>query len=116
MTVAEAEALIEAASRAEKQRGKLRRRVKAAARAPPELGYDPDRLISPRQLAEMTGYSLLHIRRLYRTGRLPRPLPIFDGSNRLAWKAAVILPRLANPANAQFQPPVNLPHVRRSQT
>lgn len=46
-----------------------------------------NRLLNVKQMAELTGFSIAHIRRLYRTGKFPTPIRI--GGRAVAWPAHV---------------------------
>jgi len=46
-----------------------------------------NRLINVKQMSELTGFSVAHIRRLYRTGKFPTPVRI--GGRSVAWPAHV---------------------------
>ena len=46
------------------------------------------RVVSVRHMAAALGYSVQHVRRLYRTGRIPRPHAI--GERRLGWSISVL--------------------------
>ncbi|RYB01510.1 helix-turn-helix transcriptional regulator [Lichenibacterium ramalinae] len=46
-----------------------------------------NRLINIKQMAELTGFSIAHIRRLYRTNKFPTPIRI--GGRAVAWPAHV---------------------------
>ena len=50
---------------------------------------DRHRILNTKQTAELLGFSVPHFRRLYRTGRVPKPQPI--GGRKLGWPAGVIL-------------------------
>lgn len=52
---------------------------------PPLL--ERNRLLNIKQMAELTGFSVAHIRRLYRTGKFPNPVRI--GGRSVAWPAHV---------------------------
>ena len=52
---------------------------------PPLL--ERNRLLNVKQMAELTGFSIAHIRRLYRTGKFPTPIRI--GGRAVAWPAHV---------------------------
>ena len=52
---------------------------------PPLLEHN--RLLNVRQMAELTGFSIAHIRRLYRTNKFPAPIRI--GGRAVAWPAHV---------------------------
>lgn len=52
-----------------------------------------DRLIDSAQAAALLGFSLPHFRRLYRAGKVPRPIQI--GERKLGWKAGVLSDWLA---------------------
>ncbi|MDX7950495.1 AlpA family phage regulatory protein [Lichenihabitans sp. Uapishka_5] len=52
---------------------------------PPSL--ERNRLLNVKQMAELTGFSVAHIRRLYRSGKFPTPIRI--GGRAVAWPAHV---------------------------
>ena len=52
---------------------------------PPLL--ERNRLLNVKQMAELTGFSVAHIRRLYRTNKFPAPIRI--GGKAVAWPAHV---------------------------
>lgn len=54
---------------------------------PPVL--DRARLVGVDQAAELLNFSVAHVRRLYRTGKMPKPVSI--GGGKLGWKAGVLL-------------------------
>ena len=54
---------------------------------PPDLR--PYRVVSVKQMAEALGYSVQHLRTLYRSGKIPRPHAI--GGRKLGWPAAVLM-------------------------
>ena len=54
----------------------------------PEI-LDRSRIINVKQMAEVLGFSIPHLRRLYRTGRIPAPTKI--GERKLGWTAAVVM-------------------------
>ena len=53
---------------------------------PPDLM--PYRMVGVREMADVLGYSVQHLRRLYRTGRIPRPHAI--GGRKLGWSLSVL--------------------------
>ena len=50
---------------------------------------DRHRILSVKQTAELLGFSVAHLRRMYRTGRVPKPQQI--GGRKLGWPAGVII-------------------------
>jgi prophage regulatory protein len=60
-------------------------------RALPELpaSLNRDRLLDSGQTATFLGISLPHLRRLYRTGRVPPPITI--GFRKYGWQAGVLI-------------------------
>ena len=50
---------------------------------------DRHRILGVKQAAEALGFSLPHLRRLYRTGKIPKPQAI--GERKLGWPAGVIM-------------------------
>lgn len=53
---------------------------------PPIL--DRARIVGAKQAAEALGFSVAHLRRLYRTGKFPKPVRI--GGHKIGWSAGVI--------------------------
>lgn len=51
--------------------------------------FDRHRILGIKQVAEILGLSVAHIRRLNYTGKFPKPTMI--GSRKLGWPAGVIL-------------------------
>jgi predicted DNA-binding transcriptional regulator AlpA len=47
------------------------------------------RILDTKQVAEMIGFSVPHLRRLYRGGQIPKPLQL--GSRKLGWRASDLL-------------------------
>ena len=58
---------------------------------PPSL--DRDRLLNVEQVAVLLNFSVAHVRRLYQTGKIPRPVKI--GGNRNGWRSGVIVDFIA---------------------
>ncbi len=54
---------------------------------PQELSRN--RVLDSRQAAEMCGFSLPHFRRLYRNGRVPKPIQL--GERKLGWQAGTLI-------------------------
>ena len=52
---------------------------------PPAL--ERNRILDVFQLADLLGFSVAHVRRLYRTGKLPAPVRI--GGRKVGWPAHV---------------------------
>ena len=50
---------------------------------------DQRRIISVKQMATVLGLSVVHLRRLYRNGRVPPPISI--GGRKLGWPASVVI-------------------------
>ena len=59
---------------------------------------DRHRLLNVNQVADVLGFSVAHIRRLYRTGKLPKPTVI--GGRKVGWPASTILDLVASPKEA----------------
>jgi predicted DNA-binding transcriptional regulator AlpA len=57
---------------------------------------DRQRIISVRQMAQLLGFSIAHVRRMYRTGKIPPPFKI--GERKLGWTSAVAID-LTSPSN-----------------
>jgi predicted DNA-binding transcriptional regulator AlpA len=47
------------------------------------------RILNLNQTAEIIGYSVAHLRRLYRTGQIPMPIKI--GQRKYGYRAATVL-------------------------
>ena len=47
------------------------------------------RIVSVPQMADALGYSVAHLRRLYREGKVPRPTSI--GGRKLGWPASTLI-------------------------
>lgn len=47
------------------------------------------RVLDSRQAADLCGFSLVHFRRLYRSGTLPRPLRL--SARKLGWRTGDLL-------------------------
>lgn len=47
-----------------------------------------DRVLDSGQAAVMLGFSLAHFRRLYRAGKVPKPIPI--GERKLGWRVGAL--------------------------
>jgi predicted DNA-binding transcriptional regulator AlpA len=58
---------------------------------PPDIGRQ--RVLNSQQAAQICGFSLPHWRRLYRVGKVPKPLQI--GDRKLGWRAGDLLDWLA---------------------
>ena len=69
---------------------------------PIPAGFDRLRRIGVEQLASLTGYSVPHIRRLYRTGKIPMPTSV--GGRKLSWPAGIAMDLLAPTVNEANQP------------
>jgi len=63
----------------------------------PEI-LDRQRIVSVKQMAEVLGFSVAHLRRLYRSGKIPSPIKI--GERKLGWTAAVAID-LTSPSNTE---------------
>lgn len=50
---------------------------------------DRHRILNVKQVAQALGFSVAHTRRLYRTGKIPKPLQI--GGRKFGWPASVVL-------------------------
>ncbi len=50
---------------------------------------EQNRLVDVPQLATLLGFSVAHLRRLYRTGQIPSPIRI--GGRKLGWPAHVVI-------------------------
>jgi predicted DNA-binding transcriptional regulator AlpA len=60
---------------------------------------DRHRIVSVKQMAEVLGFSVAHLRRLYRSGKIPAPTKI--GSRKLGWPAGIAIDLTsAKPAKA----------------
>jgi predicted DNA-binding transcriptional regulator AlpA len=59
---------------------------------PTELGRN--RILSSETAAAYWGVSVSHWRRLYRAGKVPRPIKV--GERKLGWRAGVLADALAN--------------------
>ena len=55
------------------------------------------RILSVEQAAEMMGFSVAHVRRMYRTGKLPKPMKI--GGRKGGWQAGVLIDLIADRAS-----------------
>ena len=65
----------------------------------PLPGYlDQHRLLNVNQVADVLGFSVPHLRRLYRGGKIPKPTII--GGRKVAWPASTILDLIASPKEA----------------
>ena len=69
-------------------------------RADPKLGsaeipagMERNRLLDSAQSAALFGYSLAHFRRLYKAGKVPRPVQI--NGHKMGWPAGVLIDFLA---------------------
>ncbi len=62
---------------------------------PPML--ERNRLLDVFQMADLLGFSVAHIRRLYRTGKLPAPVRI--GGRKVGWPAHVAAALTGSPMN-----------------
>lgn len=56
--------------------------------------FDQTRIVNTKQVAEALGFSVAHLRRLYRTGKIPKPVCI--GGHKLGWPAGVIADLIAS--------------------
>jgi predicted DNA-binding transcriptional regulator AlpA len=70
--------------------------VAALNNLPPDLGRN--RVLDAEASAAYWGISLPHWRRLYRAGKVPRPIKI--GERKLGWRIGDLADGLANRANA----------------
>ena len=61
---------------------------------PLPASWDRHRIVNVKQVAEVLGFSVAHIRRLYRTGKFPKPIVI--GSRKVGWPAGTILDLTSN--------------------
>jgi predicted DNA-binding transcriptional regulator AlpA len=61
-------------------------------------GLEAARIVSAAQAAAYWGVSLPHWRRLYRAGRVPRPIKI--GDRKLGWRAGDLLAAIERRAAA----------------
>lgn len=52
------------------------------------------RIVNPVQMAALLGFSVAHLRRLYRSGKIPMPKQI--GGRKLGWPASVALDLTSN--------------------
>lgn len=52
-----------------------------------------ERVLDTTQTAELYGVSIVALRRLYRTNKIPRPLKI--GERKLGWRAGAIIDDIA---------------------
>lgn len=50
---------------------------------------DRNRILNVAQMAEGLGYSVAHLRRLYRSGKVPKPICL--GGRKLGWPAGVLI-------------------------
>ncbi len=50
---------------------------------------DRNRILNVEQMAEGLGFSVAHLRRLYRGGKIPKPVQI--GGRKLGWPAGVLI-------------------------
>ena len=50
---------------------------------------DRNRILNVEQMAKGLGFSVAHLRRLYRTGKVPKPVQI--GGRKLGWPAGVLI-------------------------
>lgn len=67
--------------------GQAARTTRTATRAlPSELTRE--RVLSSAQAAAMLGFSLAHFRRLYRSGRVPKPIRLSE--RKLGWKVGTL--------------------------
>ena len=66
---------------------RLEEAVRSPKRLPDEL--ERNRFVTPAQAAEFSGFSLPHIRRLYRTGQMPPPICL--SGRKLGWKLGTLL-------------------------
>jgi predicted DNA-binding transcriptional regulator AlpA len=55
---------------------------------------EKDRVLGTAQLAEFLGFSIPHVRRLYRAGKIPPPFKI--GARKHGWRASDIVDLLAS--------------------
>ena len=59
---------------------------KTAPALPPTLA--DNRILDINQLSELTGYSVAHLRRLYRTNKIPAPVRI--GGRKCGWTVKTV--------------------------
>jgi excisionase family DNA binding protein len=57
---------------------------------------DRSRILSVKQMAEILGFSVAHLRRLYRSGKIPAPTKI--GERKLGWPAGVAIDLTSAPS------------------
>jgi predicted DNA-binding transcriptional regulator AlpA len=50
---------------------------------------DRNRILNVKRMAEVLGFSVAHLRRLYRNGKIPAPTKI--GERKLGWPAGVVI-------------------------
>ncbi len=62
---------------------------------PPML--ERNRILDVFQMADLLGFSVAHVRRLYRTGKLPAPIRI--GGRKVGWPAHVAAALTGSPMN-----------------
>ncbi len=62
---------------------------------PPML--ERNRLLDAFQMADLLGFSVAHVRRMYRTGKLPTPVRI--GGRKVGWPAHVAAALTGSPMN-----------------
>ncbi|ACK51684.1 phage transcriptional regulator, AlpA [Methylocella silvestris BL2] len=58
------------------------------------LDLEKSRILNTAQTAEFIGVSVPHFRRLYRTGKVPKPIKI--GERKYGWRAGDIVELLAS--------------------
>jgi predicted DNA-binding transcriptional regulator AlpA len=56
---------------------------------------DRHRILSVKQMAEVLGFSVAHLRRLYRAGKVAAPTKI--GGRKLGWPAGIAIDMTASP-------------------
>ncbi len=59
---------------------------------------DRNRILNVDQMAEGLGFSVAHLRRLYRTGKIPKPVQI--GGRKLGWPAGTLIDLTTVPSDA----------------
>ena len=70
---------------------------RTAPALPPTLA--DNRLLDIQQMSELTGYSVAHLRRLYRTNKIPAPIRI--GGRKCGWTVATARKMTEAPADKE---------------
>ena len=65
------------------------------------LALDRVRIIGTKQAAEALGFSVAHLRRLYRAGKLPKPVRI--AGRKLGWSAGSLVDLIASASHGEKQ-------------